>query len=139
MMLEKFITAAVFDTFKKQFNLDIKQMDSIALNQKYYTSSIDIVFADIKKTVLIYSSKDLLVNVANILLFEKNPNEDCIIDLNNEIANLIVGQSKVLASNENYNYKIATPIFNGLTAVVDSTLFFQSNMGELIIGLNDGR
>ena len=138
-MLEKFITAAVYDTFKKQFDINITQVQSIEVKQKYYTSSIDIVFSNTKKTILIYSSRDLLANVANILLFEENPDEDCLIDLNNEIANLVVGQSKVLASNESYNYKIATPIFDGLSAVTDSTLVFESNMGYLMIGLNDGR
>lgn len=138
-MLEKYINEAVFDTFKKQFDIGIENKEEISVNENYYTSSIDIVFKDRNKTIVVYSSKDMLVNVASILLFEDNPDEDCLTDLNNEIANLVVGHAKVLASNDNYQFNIATPMFDGLSSKLDATLFYQSNMGNLIIGLNDGR
>ncbi|MGM0622920.1 MAG: hypothetical protein ACQESH_02760 [Campylobacterota bacterium] len=138
-MLEKYISQAVFDVCKKQFDVDIEQVAKIDDTQKYYTSSIDIVFKNRNKTILIYSDREFLTNIAQILLFEDAPDEECLIDLNNEIANLVIGHSKVLAADDGYPYKIATPVYDGQSSVIEPTLFFESSKGNMIIGLNDGR
>jgi hypothetical protein len=138
-MLEKYIGEAVYDTFNKQFDLNIQNVERFSIGEKYYTSSIDIVFKDRNKTILVYCTKSLLVGIANILLFEEDPEEECITDLNNELSNLIVGHAKVLAASDNYAFTIKTPTFDGLNANPDATMYFTTQTGNLIIGLNDGR
>jgi hypothetical protein len=138
-MLETFISKAVDDTFKKQFDLDIKQSQKAKGGDKFYVSSIDIVFKDRDKTILLYASRPMLARVADILLFETDPDEDCLIDLSKEIANLVVGHAKVLASDQGYGFKIKTPVFDGKTSAYDGTLYYECEGSDFIIGLNDGR
>ncbi len=139
-MLETFISKAVDDTFKKQFDMDIARAPGAQnRSQKFYVSSIDIVFKDRNKTILLYSDPAMLSEVARILLFEDNPDEECLVDLCKEIANLVVGHAKVLASDAGYNFKIATPVFDGKTDKTDPTLYFSCAGSDFIIGLNDGR
>ena len=139
-MLEEYISRSVFDVFKKQFEIDIKEgADLCEKGSEFYCSSIDIIFKDGSKTILIYTTQPMLAQIAQLLLFEEDPDHQCLCDLNNEVANLVVGHAKVLASSDGYNFKIATPTFDGVTKSVDKTLCFKSAIGTLLIGLNDGR
>ncbi len=63
---------------------------------------------DIKKTIYILVPKKTLDTISMLLFGE---NEYDLQGLINEIANLIVGNAKVIASEENVHFNISTPEF----------------------------
>ncbi len=133
--MENYITEAVYDTFKKQFDIAIEKIDSAQNDTGYYASSIEVTMGRQNRTVTIYSEKELLKNIAEVLLFEENPDEETVVDLNNELANLIIGHSKVIASDDGYDFVIATPKFLSSDEKAAGSLCFRSDMGTLVIGL----
>ncbi len=77
------------------------------LHKDGFISKIEIK-GDINKSVHLFIPKETLDTVSMLLFGEKDYN---LPDLTNEIANLIVGNAKVIASNENVNFNISTPKF----------------------------
>ncbi|WP_297810718.1 hypothetical protein [uncultured Helicobacter sp.] len=75
-----------------------------------YLSSIDLIFDDdTKGTVTFVSSKEFL-NVLSFGLFGENAKDDLSLqDLSQELANLTIGLSKVLAIKEGKSFNIKTP------------------------------
>ena len=72
-----------------------------------FVSKIDIK-GDINKSVYLFIPKETLDKVSMLLFGEIDYDLE---DLTNEIANLIVGNAKVIASDENVNFNISTPQF----------------------------
>ncbi|MFT5661066.1 MAG: hypothetical protein ACI9TV_001712 [Sulfurimonas sp.] len=76
-------------------------------------ASIDIETASGEKhRVYIASDSKFMQRVSNLFLEEDDSDEETLIDMTLEIANLIVGSAKVIAEEENSNtYIIGTPSF----------------------------
>jgi CheY-specific phosphatase CheX len=77
---------------------------------KCYVAKIDIR-GDENYEFFIYINKETLIKMAYMFLLEKNPTEDILKDLIKEIANIIIGKAKVLASEQKLNFDISTPDF----------------------------
>jgi hypothetical protein len=82
-------------------------------NKQTYIAYIDINTEDEKKyRVYIASDKAFMQRVSTLFLEEDESDEETLIDMTLETANLIIGSAKVLAEEENKNpYTIATPHF----------------------------
>jgi len=98
--------------------------------------SEDLAFMHVSKISLSDSSKDeffyvmvhdkLANDIAFAMLFEENPDDETIVDLVNETANLIIGNLKV-ALYEEYgvdNMKLSTPEYLG---------YFEYNLNKKFI------
>ena len=66
------------------------------------------VQGDVNKGVYIFVPKETLDKISMLLFGDTDYD---LKDLTNEIANLIVGNAKVIASGENVNFNISTPKF----------------------------
>jgi len=77
----------------------------------------------------IWIEKPTLKDLANILLFDEDPDEETLEDLTAELANFIVGHAKMLASDRNLPYCMKTPTFVGLQPLpyADKTLLYKVN------------
>ncbi len=95
--------------------LDFDIKDAKTIGKDLYGASIPI-YEDGKETNwYLFFKKDTLNEVAKVLLFEDNLNEDDLDDLLKEISNLIIGKAKVLLEEKNHSntYEIDTPEFLG--------------------------
>jgi len=95
---------------------------------------IDIDTQDNKKfRVYIASDEAFMQRVAFLFLEEEKSDEETLIDMTLETANLIIGSAKVLAEEENTNpYTIATPYFEKI-----SEFDFQVDDVKTIVIEND--
>ncbi|WP_026944096.1 hypothetical protein [Helicobacter rodentium] len=103
-IIEKAFIQAIQDTLEKTpIRCDNKLL-------RGYLSSIDVIFDDnTKGTVTFVSSKEFL-NVLSFGLFGESAKDDLTLqDLSQELANLTIGLSKVLAIKEGKNFNINTP------------------------------
>jgi hypothetical protein len=77
----------------------------------------------------IWIDRTTLKYLANILLFDENPDEATLEDLTAELANFIVGHAKMVASDRNLPYRMMTPKFVGLQPLPhsDRTLLYKVN------------
>ncbi len=95
--------------------LDFKLSEAKSIGKDLYGASIPIYENGKETNWYLFFKKESLNEVAKVLLFEDNLNEDDLDDLLKEISNLIIGQAKVLLEekNKNSSYKIGTPEFLG--------------------------
>lgn len=103
-IIEKAFIQAIQDTLEKTpIRCDNKLL-------RGYLSSIDVIFDDnTKGTVTFVSSKEFL-NVLSLGLFGESAKDDLTLqDLSQELANLTIGLSKVLAIKEGKSFNINTP------------------------------
>ena len=63
--------------------------------------------------ITVYIADKSLTKMAFLFLYDENPDIETKTDLIKEIANLIVGKAKVLASEHNMSFDISTPTFEG--------------------------
>lgn len=82
-------------------------------NKRTLIAYIDIDTQDARKyRVYIASDKAFMQRVSKIFLEEEESDEETLIDMTLEMANLIIGSAKVIAEEENSNpYTINTPHF----------------------------
>ena len=78
-----------------------------------YVSEVDIK-GDLNYAVFVSLPKETLDTVSMLLFGETDYD---LKDLTNEISNLIVGNAKVVAADENIHFNISTPRFLGLQKV----------------------
>lgn len=103
-IIEKAFIQAIQDTLEKTpIRCDNKLL-------RGYLSSIDVIFDDnTKGTVTFVSSKEFL-NILSLGLFGESAKDDLTLqDLSQELANLTIGLSKVLAIKEGKSFNINTP------------------------------
>jgi len=75
-----------------------------------YISLISTTAITDKYEVYIVSSLDFLKLVSNVMLFDDNPDDATMEDLNKELNNIIVGSAKVLAEQQEREiFDISTP------------------------------
>ena len=87
------------------------------------------VNGDINKPVYLFVPKETLDEVSELLFGEKDYDLE---DLTNEIANLIVGNAKVIAADENTNFNISTPKFLDIKDIKYDTRKDYSINGECL-------
>jgi len=95
-------------------------------NKEGFISKIEVK-GDINKTIYLCIPKETLDTVSMLLFGET---EYDLPDLTNEIANLIVGNAKVIASKNNVNFNISTPEFLDLKNIKYDTKKNYSIDGE---------
>ena len=108
--MDKFLKKAAFN-----FTESIGSVFSECKNEvkEGYVSLVEIS-GDFNYSIFIAVPKETLDTVSMLLFGEADYN---LADLTNEIANLIVGNSKVVAEGENIHFNISTPQFLGLQKV----------------------
>jgi len=102
--MEKFFIKAA-DNFAK--SLDLKLYECNGEVKKGFVSKIDIE-GDLNYSVYILIPKKTLDLVSISLFGDDDYN---LADLSNEIANLIIGNAKVVAGENDVNFNISTPEF----------------------------
>ena len=103
--MEKFFVTAA-ENFAKSIGAEINHCESEI--KEGFVSEIDIR-GDENLDIFIILPKDVLDTVSELLFGDTDYD---IEDLSKEIANLIVGNAKVLASEENIHFDISTPKFH---------------------------
>ncbi len=103
--MEKFFVTAA-ENFAKSIGAEIDHCESEI--KEGFVSEIDIR-GDENLDIFIILPKDVLDTVSELLFGDTDYD---IEDLSKEIANLIVGNAKVLASEENIHFDISTPKFH---------------------------
>ena len=103
--MEKFFVTAA-ENFAKSIGAEIDRCESEI--KEGFVSEIDIR-GDENLDIFIILPKDVLDTVSELLFGDTDYD---IEDLSKEIANLIVGNAKVLASEENIHFDISTPKFH---------------------------
>ncbi|MBD5165989.1 hypothetical protein [Helicobacter sp.] len=103
-IIEKAFIQAIQDTLEKT---PTRCNDKLL---RGYISSIDLIFGDdTKGTVTFVSSKEFL-NILSFGLFGEHAKDDLTLqDLSQELANLTIGLSKVIAIKEEKSFNINTP------------------------------
>jgi len=102
--MDKFFDKAV-ENFVKSIGGEFGKCEN--LHNDGFVSKIDIK-GDINKGIYIFAPKKTLDKISMLLFGDTDYD---LKDLTNEIANLIVGNAKVIASDENVNFNISTPEF----------------------------
>jgi CheY-specific phosphatase CheX len=87
-----------------------------------YSASIE-VYGDVNYHIALYIPEKSLTKMAFLFLFEENPDTETLEDLIKEITNIIVGKSKMYATDNGINYKIKTPQFVGSNIKVEANDF----------------
>jgi len=112
--MQSFISKAVNNFFQENLAFENRT-----------AQSEDLAFMHVSKISLSDSSKDelfyvmvhdkLAKDIAYAMLFDENPDDETIVDLVNETANLIIGNLKVALSEKNGvdNLKLSTPEYLG--------------------------
>ncbi len=104
------IEKSFYRSFKETLGINLQECSDLI--ERGFTSEIHID-GDRRFSIYIVFERGLLVEASNIMLFDDNPDEETIIDLGKELTNIVVGLSKVVASDENIRYNISTPTFLG--------------------------
>ncbi len=110
----KFTKDATDNFFNNILGLDILECKTDSYKNFLY-SKISIYADEIKYDILFFLKKETIKLISNILLFEENPDEQTMIDILKEVANLIGGTAKTLIedSDEDLEYKLSTPEYLG--------------------------
>ena len=103
--MDKFFDKAV-ENFVKSIGGSFGKCKNLH-NRDGFVSKIEIK-GDINKSVHLFIPKETLDTVSMLLFGEKDYD---LPDLINEIANLIVGNAKVIAADEDVHFNISTPKF----------------------------
>ncbi len=139
--MEKYLKQAVENFFVNTLGFELKKVDSNHL-KNIYVSTIQL-----REKEHIYSfdlclDEELLKEVSYALFMDKNPNIDMMIDLNCEVANLIIGNLKLLLSEEFGNdIELFTPNYEGyfeygFSKEFDEKHYYQINDYTFMLGVN---
>ena len=93
-----------------------------------FVSKIEVK-GDINKSIYIFIPKETLDKISMLLFGEVDYD---LKDLTNEIANLIVGNAKVVAADENIHFNISTPEFVDIKDIKYDTRKDYSIDGECL-------
>lgn len=109
------IKEAYKQSFKNTFEIDLLESEEGIFEG--YVSSIKAIKNGIEEEIFFIFSKEMLLCVSGILLMDHNPDENTLGDLCKELANIVVGVAKVVASDMGIDFHISTPTFLGITSV----------------------
>jgi len=103
---------AVEEVFVEHFGMPAEPCDEKP-SEEGYTAQIPV--SDGRKAFIaqLWADEATLKRLAEILLFEENPDEETLRDLTAEVANFIVGHAKMVASDRHLPYSMETPKFTG--------------------------
>ena len=110
-MIELFRTS-IEEVFSQNFGLDTSPCQTFP-EAEGYTARIPFSDGSGDYVADVWIEEPALKEVANILLFEEEPDRETLEDLTAELANFIVGHAKMVASDRNLPYRIETPVFTG--------------------------
>jgi chemotaxis protein CheY-P-specific phosphatase CheC len=125
--------------------LGLKIQKAKSLGKDFYATSIPIYEDNKEISWYFFFKRDTLNNIAKILLFEDNLNEDDIFDLLEEVSNQVIGLAKVKLEETcvNKTYKLGTPEFLGKISApfpikLEENLLYKINNRTFLIakGLN---
>jgi len=119
---------SMHQVFEDQFEIKLNRCKNRPKHPAY-TAKIWYKSDSKEHIATIWVQKPTLKKLSNILLFEENPDEETLIDLTKELANLIVGHAKMLAHNKGLEFEIKIPEFGGITALEPKTdcLLFKAD------------
>ncbi|MDR2153093.1 MAG: chemotaxis protein CheX [Helicobacteraceae bacterium] len=80
--------------------------------KRAWTASVDAI-GDKKWSVKAHAPKPVLKQMAKLFLNEESPSDDDLRDLIGEIANLVAGRAKAVASDRGLQFDISPPRFEG--------------------------
>ncbi len=114
-MIFKFLKNSTDNFFQNILGLEVKECKTTRMKNFYY-SQISIYQNDIEYNILFLFKKETINLVAKHLMFEENLNEESMIDLLKEMANLIGGTAKTMLEefDQNATYKLSTPEYLGM-------------------------
>jgi hypothetical protein len=108
-----------------------------------YTTQIGINYNEEAYYFFIGMGEKMLKTLSSKLLFEDEPDQDTMIDLLNESANLIIGNAKVLweESEEGVELQLTTPQYQGyfeknLSKEFEKKRFFNADSESIMIGID---
>ena len=111
------------------------------LQKRTLIAYIDIVTQNTKEyRVYIASDKDFMQKVSQIFLEEDESDEETLIDMTLETANLIIGSAKVLAESSDNPYIIKTPHFEKFNIFdfdFDQTKIIKLQDTEIMIAIKE--
>ena len=125
--------------------LGLKIQKAKSLGSDFYATSIPIYENDKEINWYFFLKKHTLNDIAKVLLFEDNLNEDDINDLLKEVTNQVIGLAKVKLEERytNITYKLGTPEFLGKISApipikLEENLLYKMNNRTFLIakGLN---
>lgn len=134
------IEESFFKALKESLGVEATRCDDYLSSG--HISRIDID-GDKNHTISIIYDDDFLLYASSLMLFEEDPDDKTKLDLSNELTNIIVGVSKVIASSADIHYSISTPKYEGFGEFqksFDYALSFvcDDNMCTLYIGSKNG-
>ncbi len=110
--------------------------------EEIYTTLITLCSEDVEYHFFLCMHESMLQKMAAELLFEDNPDQDTMIDLLNESANLIIGNAKVLweESEPKIELKLTTPQYQGyfeknFSKEFDQRIFLKAEDEAVMIGI----
>jgi len=104
----KVITQAAKNFFENDLELPIAHCDEIV--KEGYISFITASTASDKYEVYLTCCNDFLKKISDVMLFDDNPDDDTMDDLNKELNNIIIGSAKVLSEQNSLpSFTISTP------------------------------
>ena len=133
--------SSVKNFFKNTLELDSTESDTKEIENIYITM-ISLHHAEYRYNFYISLQAPLLHLCAMQLLMEENPDQDTLIDLLNENANLIIGTAKVAWEEDEHlvPLKLGTPEYQGFfennfSKEFDEKLYFQAAGDVIMIGV----
>jgi CheY-specific phosphatase CheX len=114
MSLEEALTEAAAHFVRETLGGEAKTA-SFTPRKRAWAASVDTIGGE-RLRVSAYISKPILKRMAKLFLNEESPNDEVLRDLIGEIANLIVGRAKALASDRGLKFDISPPRFEGKAA-----------------------
>ncbi len=137
----EYIDKAVENFFENTLEVKCKAYENEQL-EDIYTTMITISKKDKAYSFFLCMGEPMLKRLSSHLLFEDNPDQDTIIDLLNESANLIIGNAKVLWEEEEHavNLQLTTPEYQGFfeknfSKEFEKKLFFEADSDAIMIGI----
>ena len=133
--------SSVKNFFKNTLELDSTESDTKEI-EDIYTTMISLHHEENRYNFYISLQAPLLHLFAMQLLMEENPDQDTLIDILNENANLIIGTAKVLWEEDEHlvPLTLGTPEYQGFfeknfSKEFDEKLYFQAAGDVIMIGV----
>ena len=140
--LVRYTDKAVENFFENTLERTCKMEEKKDLHE-IYTTQIGINHAGVEHQFFLGMGENILKILSSHLLYEDYPDQETLIDLLNESANLIIGNAKVLweESENGVELQLTTPEYQGyfeqnLSKEFDKQLFFNTNNESIMIGIN---
>ena len=130
--------SSVVEVFSQNFGIEPQPCESHPV-EKGYIAQIPFTDGTDEFIAQLWIEKPTLKELAGILLFDENPDEETLKDLTAELANFIVGHAKMAASDRDLPYQMQTPTFLGVEPLHRSgrTLLYRVNDRCLALQLKE--